>query len=317
MVLSEAKELYLRKCQIRNLAVKTIKNYELSISTFSQFYHGELDNLGQDDIDDYIYYLQQEKKISLATVNNRLRDLRAFLKWCESRGYIKGVKVQLIKHNEPEIHAFSPQDLEQIYDACLMRIGRRFQQGDSFCAKRNYTLMRVMEETGMRITECLKIRVNDLDLKYGTIFIRETKNKKNRIVYITPGLIKDIKQYINYQQKFLADKKIVPTTLFCNKTGSNLNIKTIQDAIALYGDMANISNVRVSPHTFRHTFAKNFLLNGGDIFTLKDILGHSTLDMVYRYARLFSNERQQKYMEVMKRYNRSKKRIVTHKYKYN
>jgi integrase/recombinase XerD len=170
--------------------------------------------------------------------------------------------------------------------------------------------MKVLEETGLRISECLKIRINDLNLKEGTIFIPETKNRKNRVVYFTPGLSKEIKLYMELRQQFLFTKKLAATSLFCNNNGGELNISTIQDAITLYGKIAGLDYIRVSPHTFRHTFAKNFLLNGGDIFTLKDILGHSSLDMVYRYARLWDQERHQKYTTVMEKYTRSKKRIA-------
>src|SRR5690625_6910135 len=66
--------------------------------------------------------------------------------------------------------------------------------------------------------------------------------------------------------------------------------KAVQDRIAKYGRMANITNVRCSPHTFRHTFAKMSIRNGADVFALQKILGHQTLDMVRTYVNLFSTE---------------------------
>jgi integrase/recombinase XerD len=60
--------------------------------------------------------------------------------------------------------------------------------------------------------------------------------------------------------------------------------------IRKYGKMAGIKNVRVSPHTFRHTFAKIWILNGGDTFSLQKILGHTTMDMVRNYVNLVSED---------------------------
>jgi integrase/recombinase XerD len=111
LTVTDAMEKYLKKCKIRNLAEGTQDNYKLSLSTFKKFYSSELDKLTQDDIDDYTYWLQ-EKDLTLTTINNRLRDLRAFLKWCGIKGYAPKISIRLIKQNEPEIHAFSLQELK-------------------------------------------------------------------------------------------------------------------------------------------------------------------------------------------------------------
>ena len=64
----------------------------------------------------------------------------------------------------------------------------------------------------------------------------------------------------------------------------------IQQMLRRYGKQAGINGVRCSPHTFRHTFAKNYLLNGGDIYSLKAILGHNTFDMVNEYLHFTSQQ---------------------------
>jgi len=169
--------------------------------------------------------------------------------------------------------------------------------------------MRLLEETGMRIGEVLNLQSRDIDLKHLTIHIRETKNKKARMTFFTQALSKEICTFLELRTKFLSIKRLVAASLFVNNMGQILCYRTISQNITNYGEKAGITGVRVSPHTFRHTFAKNFLINGGDIFTLKDILGHSTLDMVYRYARLWDNQRSDQYQRVMENYTRSKKRV--------
>ncbi|MBW4084993.1 site-specific integrase [Paenibacillus sp. S150] len=73
----------------------------------------------------------------------------------------------------------------------------------------------------------------------------------------------------------------------------------MQENIQEYGRTAGIAGARVSPHTFRHTMAKFCIINGGDIFTLQKILGHSTLDMVNYYVELFSTDIQDRYLRIL------------------
>jgi integrase/recombinase XerD len=78
--------------------------------------------------------------------------------------------------------------------------------------------------------------------------------------------------------------------LFLSERGLPLTESGIQQMLRRYSRKAGISGVRCSPHTFRHTFAKNYLLNGGDVFSLQKILGHSSLASVRTYLNLFAND---------------------------
>ena len=74
--------------------------------------------------------------------------------------------------------------------------------------------------------------------------------------------------------------------IFLSNFGEKLDSSGVRERIKDYGVKANIKNVRVSPHTFRHTFAKLYILNGGDPFTLQRILGHSSMNMVRKYIQM-------------------------------
>src|SRR5690606_23288356 len=78
--------------------------------------------------------------------------------------------------------------------------------------------------------------------------------------------------------------------LFISQDDEALSSRRIQELLRDYGKQANITNVRVSPHTFGHTFAKMYIQNGGDPFSLQTILGHSTMDMVRRYVNMYGKE---------------------------
>ena len=80
------------------------------------------------------------------------------------------------------------------------------------------------------------------------------------------------------------------TRLLLNERGLPLTKNGVQQMLRRYGRKAGITGVRCSPHTFRHTFARNYLLNGGDIFSLQKILGHSSLASVRIYLNLFATD---------------------------
>lgn len=301
MNLQEALDKFYRKKKIECIAVKSLDNYRYNLSTFRSFYNARVDELTEDDIDDYVLWLQEETDLKLTTVNNKIKDLRAFLNFCFKQGITHGrFEIKLLRIREPDIIPFSDHQLRELYEACLI-------SGKETYNYRDYVLMRMLEETGMRIGEALRLNINDVDLKRNVIQLRHTKNGKSRVTYITTALHKEIKKYLEVRQNFLYDKNLAATSFFINRTGGRLCHKTIQEKIAEYGRFAGITGVRCSPHTFRHTFAKNYLMNGGDVFTLKDILGHSSLDMTYRYARLFGVEQQKQYIKVMERYSKSRR----------
>jgi len=303
MELQEALDKFMRKKRIERIAPESLKNYEYNLSTFKNFYSGDINELTEDDVDDYILYLQEETDLELTTINNKIRDLRAFLNYCHKQKFIaEKIEVKLLRVNDPEIIPFEEYQLRNLYDACLkVDNGKINYLGKGMCHRRDYTLMRMLEETGMRIGETTRLNINDVDLRRNTIQVRRTKNGESRQTYITTALHKEIQLYLEVRQDFLFDKNLAATSFFINRDGGRLSVTNIQEKIADYGKLAGITEVRCSPHTFRHTFAKNFLINGGDIFTLKDILGHKTLEMTYRYARLFGTEQQNQYTKVMER----------------
>jgi integrase/recombinase XerD len=74
--------------------------------------------------------------------------------------------------------------------------------------------------------------------------------------------------------------------IFLSNYGGKIDPSWVRSRIKQYGKQANITNIRVSPHTFRHSFAKYYILNGGDAFTLQRILDHSTMNMVRKYIQM-------------------------------
>lgn len=160
---------------------------------------------------------------------------------------------------------------------------------NSFTGFRDYTIMMVFLETGMRVSELAALELDDVIFKENEIRIRNGKGRKARSVPFQKICDKILKKYIRER----GDAET--NALFINIDNQPLKKRTIQESIQTYGRMAQARGVRVSPHTFRHTMAKFYLINGGDIFSLQRISGHSSLEMIRYYVELFSSDIQEQH----------------------
>ena len=143
-----------------------------------------------------------------------------------------------------------------------------------------------MLDSGIRISELVGIELGDVNLAEGCIKIRRAKGNRERIVPIGSLVQKSLWKYLNHHRPQPLTEKI--SRLFLSDDGLPLTKSGVQQMLRRKGKRAGIIGVRCSPHTFRHTFAKNYLLNGGDIFSLQKILGHSSLASVRTYLNLFA-----------------------------
>ncbi len=149
---------------------------------------------------------------------------------------------------------------------------------------RDKAILGLFIDTGIRVTELASLHFADADLDRGRIKVNG-KGAKERFVFCGNTCRRALWRYINTDRPDVASDR-----LLINSYGQPPKARGILEMIRRCEKRAVITGVRCSPHTLRHTFAKRFLLNGGDVFTLQQILGHSSLEMVRRYLALFSQE---------------------------
>jgi integrase/recombinase XerD len=203
--------------------------------------------------------------------------VRSFFNFLANEGFIveNPIKeVKLIKEKRTIIQTFSR---EQIH--ALLRQPDR----STFTGLRDYTIMMFFLETGVRIRELCDIQVHDINYNDRVVRI-DGKGNKERFVPIQKTMKKQISLYLRVRGN------VDTGTLFINIDNEPLRIRAVQSTIQKYGRMAGIKNVRCSPYTFRHTFAKMSVQNGADVFSLQQVLGHTSMDMVRNYVNMFSNE---------------------------
>nr|WP_238482563.1 site-specific integrase [Lederbergia galactosidilytica] len=167
----------------------------------------------------------------------------------------------------------------------MQQISALLKQTDrrKFTGLRDYVLMLFLLDTGARISEALSVKIDDILFAEGRVYLRNTKTDISRYVPISDRLKQELRQFL----KIHGD---MSDYVFVNLRGKPIDKNSFRIIVNKYGKLAGVKNVRCSPHTFRHTFAKFYILNGGDAFSLMQIMGHTTMDMTKRYVRLFDTD---------------------------
>jgi integrase/recombinase XerD len=155
----------------------------------------------------------------------------------------------------------------------------------SSTARRDRAIILTQLDTGLRAGELCSLRIGDVDLKSGKIVVRHrirggSKEGKGRTVFMGKSTRRALWRYLADRED--GDDPDAP--LFLWKSNRPMNKDGLRLTISALGKKANIS--KCHPHRFRHTFAITYLRSGGDIFTLQEMLGHGSLDMVRHYARV-------------------------------
>ncbi len=294
MTFDEAVKSFMLHCRAKNFTVTSLDTYKYGLLSFKKAFQKQELPLNLPSItakqikENFIGYLLEDGMAS-HTVNGRIRTCKVFFRYLHTEN--------IITDNIADQFNLIIAEKQMIQTLTKEQIVLLLNQPDcnSFTGLRDYTIMILLLETGMRITECMNLELDDINLKDQEIHIRLGKGRKSRRVPIQKTCIRALKKYL--EERGNADTN----ALFINIDGGPVHKRTIQENIQTYGKIAQITGVRVSPHTFRHTMAKFYILNGGDIFTLQKILGHSTLDMVRYYLEFFGtdiNEQHKKYSPV-------------------
>jgi len=159
----------------------------------------------------------------------------------------------------------------------------------SFTEFRNWVIINYLLGTGNRASTVVNIKIGDVDFSGESIILKKTKNRRQQVIPLSKTLSITIKEYLKFRQGGDEDY------LFCNAYGERLTVASLQHAIYCYNRARGV--MKTSLHLFRHTFAKKWILNGGDIFRLQKLLGHSSFNMVREYVNMFENDLKQNFNE--------------------
>jgi len=232
----------------------------------------------------------QQNHLSGHTVNGYLRALRAFWAWVQREGFIEESpfsKVQIPKAPRKVMPTFTEEQLRRLLGAI---------DTSSASGHRDYAIIITFLDTGVRCSELTGLRAKDVNLEARLLKVWG-KGAKERMVPFGKKVQGALWKYL----MSCRPPPIVPRYdhVFLTWDGRPLSKDRVEAIVEHYGIKAGITGVRVSPHTFRHTFAVMFLRNGGNVFSLQRIMGHSTLDVL----RIYVNMAQADIQEAHRRYS--------------
>lgn len=300
--IEEAITLFLNAKKVERRSERTIKTYRSELARFAKWFNENgHENLDRPTLEAYISFLTYdkskwddhptnptgEKGLSARTVNNTLRILKIFLNHLVAERYLPanpldGVHYQPMEDKQFEI--FTKEQVKALLDAPNRR---------TYPGYRDFVMMLVLLDTGLRIGEMTSLKVSDVDFALRQITVRweVAKTNKTRIIPISETTAKELYGLIEYCG--LETDEYLWLTQFGERYLGDQFAKMLKK----YGERAGVAGVRVSPHTFRHTFATMYLLNGGDTFSLQKILGHTSTDTVSIYVNLTNSNMQDQHLK--------------------
>ena len=261
----------------------TIHSYSIDLYDFKDFIQNTFDidliNVKRIHINDWIMSLS-ESGLKASTINRKIVALSSFYNFLVNKNIITKNPVNNI--SKPKIPKRIPQYVKsKDLNADILDEDLGTNAASNFEPMRNILIIEMLYQTGMRRSELVNLKNEDIDLYRKTIKVLGKRNKE-RYIPFTDDFKKLILDYINLKNDFFANKQI-DDSFFVLKNGKKLYDKFVYRVVNSYlSDINYIS--QKSPHILRHTFATHLLQQGADLNAIKELLGHSSLASTQIYA---------------------------------
>ena len=268
-------EWYLTDCEARNLQPDTLSFYRIRLGYL-------LEHLGERKPAEVscahlrvtLTYLKENRHWSVQNTNHCVQVWKGFFNYLENEGFTETNPARRLQKLKQESKFPKPYTQEELC-ALLKAAGRTFN------GFRDKTMMLVLLDTGVRLAELVSLTVEDVDLGQGVIRVFG-KGRKERFVPFQGTVRRVLLRYLVFRGK--------PSTeaLWVTVNGTPLREDSFQYQLRVYGSRAGLAKVHA--HRFRHTFATEYLRNGGSPQMLQRILGHTTPLMTQRYVHITDSD---------------------------
>lgn len=283
MKVTEAFEMFIDEQLFRNNSPKTLLWYRENLGAFFRWLgvDSTLDDLTIFNYKAYCSYLLHEyehngKPLKSTSVNSHVRAVKAFYNFCIQEDLIPDFsrKLKTTKIHKTEKLPLDDEEIQLILD-CF---------GETVLECRNRCWVVLMCDSGLRRGEILSLKMCNVDLKHDFLLVTG-KGCKQRFVPLGKMSHDVLLHYIVYYRAGAGGSDPV----FVDRFGNACNANTIKQVFQKLKKCTGID--RLHPHLLRHTFATNYLVDGGDLETLRLILGHSDLQVTSMYLHLAQNKR--------------------------
>jgi len=264
----------------RGLSANTISSYQDDLISFTQFLKGR--NIStpskteRHDVTDFMLS-QKDRGLNPSSIGRRLAAIKVFYRFLVRERVLKNDPTSLI--DTPRIWKKIPETLSlNEVEALLGQPDIRDTQGI-----RDRAFLETLYATGMRVSEAVNLKHNNVNLDIG--FLRCIgKGNKERVIPLGKKAITSLHKYINESRpKFLKGKE--NDFLFLNRSGEKISRQSLWKIIKKYAKTARI-NKPIRPHILRHSFATHLLERGADLRSVQEMLGHANISTTQIYTHI-------------------------------
>ncbi len=273
----------------------TIRNYEFYLKRFIEWAEDPAaDKIDQETIHNYRLYLNRlesrgEGTLKKSTQNYHLIALRAFLKFLAKRD-IKTMapeKIELAKQGSRDVSFLDGTDLQRLLEAP--------EKSDlaPLVKARDKAILELFFSTGMRVSELAGLKRNQINLEREEFTVRG-KGDKTRVAFLSNQARHSLKNYLEMRKDdsphmFVRHDRAAPVEGSSKKEVGSITPRSIERLVKYYAVAAGIPK-KVSPHTLRHSFATDLLMNGADIRSVQSMLGHSSITTTQIYTHVTNQQ---------------------------
>lgn len=278
---NSARELFFLRCRSRNLSPHSLDWYKVVLGGFLRFLEAAGGPSPRETTPNHVRaYLDHRRAqgTSSITIDRTYGGLRCFFRYLSQERIIPQSPMTLVEKPKKAHVLIRPMNMDQA------RLLLAQPKTKTYVGFRNWVMILTLLDTGLRLSEILGLRRDRIDWQANR-FVVQGKGDKERSVPFGTAVRRALWEYAQRRGDVSGQD-----VFFLDQFGGQICSRHIQITLRRYGQKAGIEGVRVSPHTLRHTFATQYILNGGDAFSLQQILGHSTLEMVKQYVKLANRD---------------------------
>ncbi len=255
---------------IRGYSKHTIRRYRNVIKRYCQLANiSEINQVNDENVRALFYYGRTERNWSVNTFIVYHKTLLVFFRWCITQGYMKNNPITDIE--KPKIEKRLPVKLNKQVSLRLLEVVYNYPYEYKFLRYRNHAIFSTFIFTGLRKQELLNLKYTDIDTDNFTIFVKQGKGNKDRIVPMSYTLAQSLKRYMDERKRLNKTNPEFFSSLRGNVGFTDNGLKKLVDQVR------KSSGVSFTVHKLRHTFATLMLEGGCDIYSLSKMMGHSDI----------------------------------------
>jgi len=271
---------FIRAKKAENLSEESMKSYESVFTAFCKIIPDDT-FCSHIKIEHFYYYIEVKKEknenISDKSIETYMRHLRAIFYFFMEKGYMNPYKIEMPKYDVESKDPFTDEDIAKLLKKPNINTTK-------FTDYRNWVMCCFFMGSGVRQNTLCNIKIGNLDFENKFIRLTTVKNRKSYNIPMSHELSEILIEYLNYRKGDYDDY------LFCNDYGDQLKKAAVRTAMVRYSKSRGVEHN--GTHIYRHTFAKYFVLGGGSLTELQEVLGHCSIEMARHYVKLYGKDLQ-------------------------